>query len=326
MEAIRAELMSYLPLVSVCMPCHNAGQYVAEALDSVLGQTYANIEIIVVNDGSKDSSAEVLERYRSRGIKVIHQENRGQCAAANRAFAESTGEYIKFFDADDILSPDFIKAQVSRLNGRYDAIVTARWGRFYNDAIGTFKLNENTQHVWKDMEPTEWLVQSWRGARPMMQCALFLIPRKILQTTGLWDERLSLINDFEFFSRVLCAAEELLFCPEAVLYYRSGMQGSLSAQKSRYARQSECNSLLLGTAHLLAKRQDAEARLACANMCQHMIYDIYPQHADLAECLRQRIEECGGADIDPSGGWCFNKLRPVIGWKLARRLQRAIGR
>jgi glycosyltransferase involved in cell wall biosynthesis len=80
------------PVISICMPCYNAGKYVAEALDSVLAQTYPNIEIIVVNDGSKDSSAEVLERYRSRGIKVIHQENRGQCAAANRAFAESTGE------------------------------------------------------------------------------------------------------------------------------------------------------------------------------------------------------------------------------------------
>jgi hypothetical protein len=61
-------------------------------------------------------------------------------------------------------------------------------------------------------------------------------------------------------------------------------------------------------------------------MCQHMIYEIYPQHADLAERLSQRVEECGGANIDPSGGWYFGKLRHVIGWKLARRLQRAVGR
>jgi hypothetical protein len=160
----------------------------------------------------------------------------------------------------------------------------------------------------------------------MMQCALFLTPRPILQKTGLWNERLSLINDFEFFARVLCGASELLFCPDATLYYRSGMQGSLSAQKSRKARESECKSLLLGTGHLLAKRQDAEARRACANVCQHMIYDLYPQHPDLAAKLASRVDECGGADIEPSGGWYFGKLRHVIGWKLARRLQRAVGR
>jgi len=314
------------PLVSVCMPCFNAGKYVAQALDSVLRQTYTNIEIVVVNDGSKDNSVEVLERYRSRGVKVIHQANRGQCAAANCAFAESTGEYIKFFDADDVLSPDFIKAQVSRLNGRHDAIATARWGRFYNDDIDTFKLNENTQRVWRDMETTEWLVQSWRGARPMMQCGLFLIPREILETAGLWDERLSLINDFEFFSRVLCAAKELLFCPEAVLHYRSGLDVSLSGQKSRKARESEYLSLLLGTSHLLARRRDASARLACANVCQHMIYDLYPEHGDLAAKLAERVRDCGGADISPSGGRYFHALRPFIGWKLAKRLQKLAGR
>jgi len=315
-----------MSLVSVCMPCYNAGKYVAEALDSVLAQTYPNIEIIVVNDGSKDNSAEVLERYRSSGVKVIHQENRGQCAAANRAFAESRGEYIKFFDADDILSPGFIEAQMRRLSGLVDAVASARWGRFYNDDLKTFRLNENSQHVWRDMEPTEWLVRSWLYARPMMQCALFLLPRRLLEAAGLWDEKLSLINDFEFFARVLCGASEVLFCPEATLYYRSGMQTSLSAQKSRSARESECDSLLMGTAYVLAKRQDALARRACANMCQDAIYTNYPHHPDLAARLRKRVEECGGADIQPAGGWYFGKLRHVIGWKLARRLQKAVGR
>jgi glycosyltransferase involved in cell wall biosynthesis len=318
--------MTTLPLVSVCMPCHNAGKYVAQALDSVLSQTYPHIEIIVVNDGSKDDSGKVLATYESRGVKVIEQENKGQCCAANRAFGEAKGEYIKFFDADDILSPSFIEEQMKRLAGRADAVATAQWGRFYNDDLATFRMNENTRTVWRDMEPTEWLVQSSLHARPMMQCALFLLPRPLLETTGLWDESLSLINDFEFFARVLCGASEVLFCPEATLFYRSGMQTSLSAQKSRKARESECNSLLMGTSYVLAKRQDATAKRACANMCQDAIYNNYPYHPDLAARLRKRVEECGGADITPSGGWYFGKLRHVVGWKLARRLQRAVGR
>lgn len=312
------------PLVSICMPCHNAGKYVAEALDSVLAQTYPSLEIIVVNDGSKDDSAEVLEHYRSKGVKVINQENRGQCAAANRAYAESKGEYIKFFDADDILSKDFISAQVQRLDGRTDAVASARWGRFYDDDLGTFQLSPEPN--WRDMESTEWLIESYIGCRGLMQCGLWLIPRPILKRTGGWDESLSLINDFEFFTRVLCAASEVLFCPQAILYYRSGMKGSLSIQSSRKARESECESLLRGTSHLLAKRNDRRARVACANVCQHTIYDVYPNHPDLLERMQKRVDECGGAEIDPSGGRYFHALRPLIGWKLARRLQRAVGR
>jgi glycosyltransferase involved in cell wall biosynthesis len=322
-EAIPAELMS-APLVSICMPCYNAGKYVAEAIDSVLAQTYPHIEIIVVNDGSKDNSGAVLERYRGKGVKVIEQENKGQCAAANRAFAEAKGDYIKFFDADDILSPGFIEAQMRRLAGRTDAVASAKWGRFYNDDLQTFRLNP--EPVWRDMDPVDWLVGSWMNARPMMQCALWMLPRQLLEKAGLWDERFSLINDFEFFARVLCFSREVLFCEQAMLYYRSGIGGSLSAQSSRKARESECESLILGTKHLLARRHDAKARLACANVCQHMIYDLYPQHGDLAGRLRQHVEECGGSDIQPSGGWYFGKLKHVIGWKLARRLQRLCGR
>lgn len=313
------------PLVSVCMPCHNAGRYVAEALDSVLAQTYPNIEVIVVNDGSKDNSAEVLENYRAKGVTVIHQANRGQCAAANRAFAESRGEYIKFFDADDILSPGFIEAQMKRLHGRTDAVASARWGRFYNDDLSTFRLNPEA--VWRDMKPEDWLVESWIDARAMMQCALWLIPRLLLERTGLWDERLSLINDFEFFARVLCGAEEVLFCEDATLHYRSGIAGSLSAQKSRKARESECESVLKGTSYLLAKRSDPRARQVCANTCQYLAYDLYPHHKDLRRLLEKRVKECGvSATIQPAGGRYFNLLRPVIGWRLARRLQRMFGR
>lgn len=312
------------PLVSICMPCHNAGRYVAEALDSVLAQTYESIEIIVVNDGSTDNSADILDGYSRKGVRIIGQENRGQCAAANRALAAANGEYVKFFDADDILSPGFVKAQVSRLGGRRDAVASARWGRFYNDDLATFRLNPES--VWRDLASVDWLVEATMDAKPMQQCGLWLIPREVLGRVGGWLEGLSLTNDYEFFCRVLCGVEEVLFCEQATLYYRSGMRGSLSAGKSRAARESECESILLGTGHILARRQDEVARLACANTCQHLIYDLYPQHEDLRERLRLRVQECGGADIVPSGGRFFQMLRPWIGWKLARRLQRAAGR
>jgi len=316
--------MTDLPLVSVCVPCYNAGKFVGQALDSVLGQTYPNIEVIAVNDGSKDSSADVLESYRSRGVKVVHQENRGQCAAANRAFAESRGEYIKYFDADDLLSPNFIDEQVKRLRGYTDAVASAKWGRFYNDDPATHRI-ESEPALWSDLDPADWLVESWINARSMMQCGLWLIPRHVIERVGGWDESLTLNNDFEFFARVLCGVRKVLFCADAVLYYRSGTPGCLSSSNSRKAYESQCRTLLMGTGHLLKRRTDARARLAVANTCQQGVYDFYP-HKDLCRQMEQRIAECAGAHLRPAGGRIFQALSIVMGWKLAKRVTLALAR
>lgn len=155
-----------------------------------------------------------------------------------------------------------------------------------------------------------------------MQCALWLIPRRILDRTGGWDERLSLINDFEFFARVLLAAEEILHSPGARLYYRSGIGGSLSGQISRQALESEFLSLMLGTSHLLAIEDSRRARLACANLLQDYYYRRFPGCPDLRRRARVRVAELGGADIQPDGPPRFQKLRKFVGWKLARRAQR----
>lgn len=310
--------------MSVCMPCHNAERYVGEAVESVLNQTYKNIELIVVNDGSTDRSGEVLEGYRDRGVKVISEKCGSASKARNRAFREARGEYIKFFDADDLLAPRTIEAQLARLAGQTDALATGRWGRFYNDDLQTFQISPEAN--WKDMAATDWLVESYIGCRGMMQVGMFLLPRNLVERSGPWNENLTLIDDFEFFSRCICSSQKVLFCAEATLFYRSGMRGSLSVQSSRAARESECEALLAGTGHLLALRSDVRAKLACANVCQHLIYDLYPKHPDLQKRLARRVADCGGARIDPSGGRYFQILRHLTGWKIARRLQKAVGR
>lgn len=311
------------PLVSICIPCHNAAPYIGAALDSLLAQTWQNLEIIVVNDGSTDVSAEVLESYKVRGVRVIHEKCGSAALARNRALKEVTGDYIKFFDADDLLSPEMIEKQMARLIRRTDAVASAEWGRFYGE-LSTFK--SNPQSVWRDMESMEWLVEAWRDARPMMQPGMFLIPKTVLDRSGGWDEELTLIDDFEFFSRVLCHAKEVLFTPEAVLYYRSGITGSLSGQKSRKAVESQYHSLLRGTGHLLAVRQDTAAKLSSANMLQDFIYTYYPDHADLRAKLARRVLELGGSDLSPDGPPSFLTLQKIIGWKAAKRIQKLLNK
>jgi len=303
------------------MPSYNSAPYLSAAIESALSQTWPNKEIIVVDDGSTDRSLSIAREFEGRGVVVISQENRGQSAAANRALKSANGDYVKFFDADDLIHPELVARQMVRLENNDTAISSAEWGRFHGDDLTTFQLNP--ERVWRDMEPTDWLVEAWLGARPMMQCALWLIPRKVIDRVGGWNERLSLINDFEFFARVLCHVRQVCFAPGAPVYYRSGRSGTLSKAGSRGAVESALNSVLLGTGHLLAVRDDARARRACANLLQDFIYAYYPDYSDLLRKAERRIEELGGSNLSPTGTRPFEKLRDVFGWKVAKRIQRA---
>lgn len=310
------------PLVSICMPAYNAEAYIAQAINSLLAQSYENIEIIIINDGSTDGTTGILNSYQQPNIKIFHQANKGQCAAANLAFHHSTGEYIKFMDADDLISADFIKNQVHVLNNNRNQVASASWGRFYNDDLNSFKLNP--EPVWKDMKPIDWLVESfWNGAN-MMQCALWLIPREILHKSGLWNERLSLINDFDFFIRVLLTAEEIKFTSDAILYYRSGIENSLSKQKSRKAHESAFLSTKLGIEYLLAAENSNRVRKIAADNMRMWSYEFYPRHMDLYHKSEEIIKSLGGSSFEfPAGGITANLVR-VLGWKLTKRIKQLL--
>lgn len=315
-------------LVSICIPCHNAASYVGQAVESILAQSWPHIEIIVVNDGSTDESAEVLRGYRSSNVELIHASFGNAAKARNAAFAIAQGDWIKFFDADDLLNPEAIESQMDRLGDRVDAVASSAWGRFYGDDIGTFSPNH--QSVWRDMAGVDWLVEAWKDAQPMTQPGIFLIPRSLLDKVGAWNESDELAatpyDDFEFFARVLSGAKEVLFTADAVLYYRSGLQGSLSGRRSPKAVEAAYHTLIQGTEQLLARRSDPCARRSCANLFQNFIYTHYPDHAELRAKLLSRIEALGGSDLEISGGPRFHQLRRLVGWKAAKRLQKLSGR
>ena len=110
--------MDNMPLVSIIMPVYNADAYLAEAIDSVLAQTYQNWELIMVDDGSRDKSGEICDEYACRDvrIRVIHQENQGASAARNTGIEMARGEWIQFFDDDDILLPCAVQTLVEHSN------------------------------------------------------------------------------------------------------------------------------------------------------------------------------------------------------------------
>jgi glycosyltransferase involved in cell wall biosynthesis len=106
------------PLVSILIPAFNSERFIGQCVESVLGQGYGRVEVIVVDDGSSDGTREMLECYKE--VKVISQTNQGACVARNKALVAAEGDYVKFLDADDFLLAGAISSQVDamkRLDG-----------------------------------------------------------------------------------------------------------------------------------------------------------------------------------------------------------------
>ena len=95
--------------VSIVVPIYNTEKYLKKCLDSIINQTYENLEIILVDDGSTDNSGKIIDDYAKKDsrIKAIHQKNAGQSTARNNGIKKATGKYISFIDGDDEIKPTF---------------------------------------------------------------------------------------------------------------------------------------------------------------------------------------------------------------------------
>lgn len=310
------------PLVSICMPAYNAENFIAAAVGSILSQSYSNIELIAVNDGSTDRTLAILEAIQDPRLKIINSENKGQSAAANQAYHASSGQFIKFMDADDLLSDNFIKSQLSVIKDDNNAIALAVWGRFYNNDLTSFKLQKTAAQT--PAKPIDWLTEAMFNKQVMLQSALWLIPRSIIERGGLWREELSLINDFEFFIRLLLHAEEIRYTPEAILYYRSGVTNSLSRLRSRAGAESAFKSINWGTEHLLAVEGSERTRKIAADCFQYFVYDFYPNYPDLLKMAESRINDLGGSDRPFIAGGYTKRLARFIGWRATKRIKQFI--
>lgn len=312
-----------VPLVSVLIPCYNAGRWIAETLESVLAQTWPNLEIIVVDDGSSDDSVAAIEKSDSNRVKLIKQQNSGAASARNRAFNESKGEFIQHLDADDLLSPRKIELQMSRLADKSDCVASAEWARFRNHKDEAHFTPDDT---WQDLPPVEWLINAWQEGGGMLYPALWLVPRHILIKAGPWRDDLSLNDDGEFFTRVILASNRILFCEGARTYYRSGITGSLSGLKSRKGWESQFKVIDLCEGYLRAHEDSARTRRVCAMLWQRFAHASYPYCRDLAEQALQRARMLHPARLKPEGGPAFKLIANTLGWKAARLLQRVTGR
>ncbi|MGF6694979.1 glycosyltransferase [Metapseudomonas resinovorans] len=179
------------PLVSLVVPAYNAELYLAETIESILAQSYENIELIVINDGSTDGTQSIMSAYADR-CKVVSHENCGQAATLNVGWQISSGVILGYLSADDKLEPTAVECLVSALKRSKSALLV------YPD----YRLiDEQSRHI-RDVIAPEFDHRDvvLQGACPVGPGALFR--RELLSCAGGWDVSLRQIPDYDFLLRV----------------------------------------------------------------------------------------------------------------------------
>lgn len=219
----------YNPLVSIVIPVYNGSNYMKQAIDSALKQTYNNIEIIVVNDGSRDDGkSDTIAKSYGAKIRYFYKENGGSSSALNKGISEMKGEWFSWLSHDDLYYPDKVKKQVEYLNTLIDngldrsdlykqVLFTAC--DFINGEGKLIKKSniEKERALSKEisaLKGNEYLI-----AEPtkynLYGCGC-LVNKKVFEEIGAFDEKLRLINDLDMWTRVYMGGYKLHYMSDAL--------------------------------------------------------------------------------------------------------------
>lgn len=200
-----------MPAVSVIIPCYNGEAYLGEAIDSALVQTYPNVQVIVVDDGSTDRSAEVMAKYGNR-IMVVRQRNAGLSAARNAGIASASGSLLAFLDADDWWNPSFLEKMVTALDSSGATIAYCGWQN-----IG-IPGKHGEPFIPPDYEKSpEKLRQIISGTRWPVHAAV--VRQAAVQEAGGFDTELRSAEDFALWVRI-ATRHPIILVPEVLAFYR----------------------------------------------------------------------------------------------------------
>lgn len=205
--------MDETKLVSVVTATYNMGKYLPFAIESALNQTYRNIEVIVIDDGSTDNTREVVESYwKDPRIRYIHQENKGVANAKNRGIQESRGEFIAFLDADDVWKPNKLDKQLKLFN-KSEKIGVVYSDVEYIDENGNIIKREPYKKYYSGTITKQLFIDNF------VNFSSAVVKRKCFVLCGMFDETLPISVDWDLWLRI-STEYEFAFLNERTFYYR----------------------------------------------------------------------------------------------------------
>lgn len=306
------------PLVSILICAYNAEKTVAQTLDSVVAQTWPNKEIIVLDDGSTDRTAEIVSQFKQ--VTLVSTDNQGFSAAQNRVFQLSHGDYIQYLDADDLLAPDKIEGQLATLRKGDSAriLFSSPWAPFfYRTRNARFVRNSLCQ----DLSPVEWLLRKMSEGIHM-QNATWLVSRELATAAGPWDTRLQYDQDGEFFCRVLLASEGTRFVDGTGIYYRSSGWNRISfIGNSEVKKDSLLRSMKAHMRYLQSLEKSDRVDRACLAYIKLWCLSFYPERPDIMAELRDLAHQLGGELGVPGLRAKYAWLQNFGGYGVAKQAQ-----
>jgi glycosyltransferase involved in cell wall biosynthesis len=203
------------PRVSVNISVYNGERYVAQAVDSILNQTFTDFELVIIDDGSTDGTAEILASYDDPRVHTYSQDNRGISRSRNRALSLSKGDYVAVMDADDVSLPKRLELQVGWLDAHQDVGVLGTAARMVDD------LRHREWYHRPPLDDEQLRHRLIRG-NPFIHSSVTL-RRKVLEAVGGYNEAYPYIVDYELFVR-LAEVTRLANLPEVLVthHYRLG--------------------------------------------------------------------------------------------------------
>jgi glycosyltransferase involved in cell wall biosynthesis len=276
--------MNATPKVSIVIPVYNGSNYLSQAIDSALAQTYPNIEIVVVNDGSNDGGAtEKIALSYGDKIRYFPKENGGVGSALNFAIAKMTGEYFSWLSHDDLYYPNKVASQIQALGGmdRATTILYSDHAIFFDDDAETFK------EVTLPATPPAQFRYFITVNNSLNGCTL-LLPAAAFVECGTFDEKLRTTQDYDLWFR-LAKKFSFIHIPEVLVKSRQHLgQGSVQMKSTTLL---ECNSLMAGFVENLSENEmiaatgksisQSYAEIS-ANLRQRGFYDAGQCAADLS--------------------------------------------
>ena len=208
-----------MPKVSVVMPVYNAGDYLVEAIESILNQTYSNFEFIIIDDASKDRSLDIIKRYKKlyptkiRLIQMRRNLNAGGDMCANEGIKKARGKYIARMDADDISAPTRLEKQVEFLEENKKVFLVGSNAHVIDsngEIIGEKLEPESPQDIYKAYLTFHPLIH------PSCMFRRFIRPNKPFSYTIKYNAN----NDYYTFFKLICTGQVFANLPEKLLYYR----------------------------------------------------------------------------------------------------------
>ena len=202
------------PLVSIIMPAFNAEKSIGRAIESVLNQTYLNLELIIINDGSTDGTSDVVRKYKDARIRLIEQLNTGLSGARNTGLTEVTGKYVVFIDSDDWYETDYVEKMISsKMDNQHQLVVCGMILHKKSEEVSSVVYDSKFESFWVNVD---FLRKFEMGIMNAVWNKLYEVA--IIREHNITFTNIAIVEDLDFNLKYLEYVDSVRFIPYSLYH------------------------------------------------------------------------------------------------------------